>query len=114
VPVPRPGEAAAGEEFAQGGDHPSPPSLTPHFALLRITVIKTPAPLQQSYPSLTLRIPLPPLPPSVGRTASVRGRKVPHRRTVIKIRGVVARWERYQGASILPPYAPPVLGRSRP
>jgi len=26
-----PGEAAAGEEFAQGGDHPSPPSLTPHF-----------------------------------------------------------------------------------
>ena len=27
-----PGEAAAGEEFAQGGDHPSPPSLTPHFA----------------------------------------------------------------------------------
>ena len=26
-----PGEAAAGKEFAQGGDHPSPPSLTPHF-----------------------------------------------------------------------------------
>ena len=36
------------------------------------------------------------------------------RRTVIKIRRVVARWERYQGASILPPYAPPVLGRSWP
>lgn len=26
-----PGEAAAGKEFAQGGDHPSPPSLTPRF-----------------------------------------------------------------------------------
>ena len=26
-----PCEAAAGESFAQGGDHPSPPSLTPHF-----------------------------------------------------------------------------------
>lgn len=26
-----PGEAATGEEFAQGGDNPSPPSLTPHF-----------------------------------------------------------------------------------
>ena len=45
-----PGEAAAGEEFAQGGDHPSPPSLTPHFARLRRTVCALPAPLPQSSP----------------------------------------------------------------
>ena len=45
-----PGEAAAGKEFAQGGDHPSPPSLTPHFAHLRRTVSARPAPLQLSSP----------------------------------------------------------------
>ena len=45
-----PCEAAAGEEFAQGGDHPSPPSLTPHFARLRRTVCALPAPLPQSSP----------------------------------------------------------------
>ena len=45
-----PGEAAAGEEFAQGGDHPSPPSLTPHFARLRRNVSALPAPLQLSSP----------------------------------------------------------------
>ena len=48
--MPRPSEAAAGKEFAQGGDHPSPPSLTPHFARLRRTVSAVPAPLQLSSP----------------------------------------------------------------
>ena len=46
-----PGESAAGKEFAQGGDHPSPPSLTPHFAHLRRNVSAMPAPLQLSSPS---------------------------------------------------------------
>ena len=46
-----PGESAAGKEFAQGGDHPSPPSLTPHFARLRRTVSDMTAPLQLSSPS---------------------------------------------------------------
>lgn len=45
-----PGEAAAGEEFAQGGDYPSPPSLTPHFALSLSNVSVSPAPLPQSSP----------------------------------------------------------------
>ena len=45
-----PGESAAGKEFAQGGDHPSPPSLTPHFARLRRNVSALPPPLQLSSP----------------------------------------------------------------
>ena len=45
-----PVESAAGKEFAQGGDHPSPPSLTPHFARLRRNVSALPAPLQLSSP----------------------------------------------------------------
>ena len=45
-----PGESAAGKKFAQGGDHPSPPSLTPHFARLRRNVSALPAPLQLSSP----------------------------------------------------------------
>ena len=48
--MPRPSEAAAGKEFAQGGDHPSPPSLTPHFARLRRTVSAVQSPLQLSSP----------------------------------------------------------------
>ena len=49
----RPSESAAGKGFAQGGDHPSPTSLTPHFpgALNHRHQVAIPAPVVVSFAS---------------------------------------------------------------
>ena len=75
-----PGEAAAGEEFAQGGDHPSPPSLTPHFPQSPIQRRQGSSPAPAVVSSRRRLRPLPPLRGPQGRYGGVRGREVPPRR----------------------------------
>ena len=75
-----PGEAAAGEEFAQGGDHPSPPSLTPHFSQSPNQRRQGSSPAPAVVSSRGRSRPLPPLRGPQGRYGGMRGREVPPRR----------------------------------
>ena len=85
-----PCEAAAGESFAQGGDHPSPPSLTPHFPQSPIqrrqgsspapAVVSSRGPAPAVVSSRGRSRPLPPLRGPQGKYGGMRGREVPPRR----------------------------------
>jgi hypothetical protein len=75
-----PCEAAAGESFAQGGDHPSPPSLTPHFPQSPIQRHQGSSPAPAVVSSRGRSRPLPPLRGPQGKYGGMRGREVPPRR----------------------------------
>lgn len=81
-----PGEAAAGEEFAQGG---TTPPLRRSLRTLRVFVGPSVLcrPRFRSRLLRKLRRPLRPLLSSMFRAAGVRGRKVPHRRPSVPCEG---------------------------
>lgn len=75
-----PVEAAAGEEFAQGGDHPSPLSPTPHFSQSPNQRRQGSSPAPAVVSSRGRSRPLPPPCGPQGRYGGMLGREVPPRR----------------------------------